>query len=137
MTAPKIQRFLATKFTHEEAVLIPLLITYDALKTVVVTLAPYALALLLVFTPFASGWAPEPVMLVTTASAERARNVISTEESAKTKNHLFSILSNPLNKRILLDQVPNHILARMCELREITGVDPTDRENMINRLIQS
>ena len=132
---PKLQLLLEAKPTTEELVLVPLLITYEAIKTAVITLAPIALALILVFTPFASDLKPEPVFFVTTASAERAQNVISTEESAKIGISTLSVLLNPLNKRIFLDQAPNHILARMCEMRGITGV--TDREGMITRLSQS
>lgn len=138
MATPKLQRLLETKPTTEEVILVPLLITYQAIRSAVITLAPIALTLLLVFTPFAIGSeSPEPVMFVTTASAERAQSVISTTKFAEIGNSKLPTILNPFNKKIFLDQAPNSILVRMCEMRGIEGVHQEDREGMINRLIQS
>jgi len=132
----RFQSLLKTDPSYEDIILVPLILTFEAVRYLIVTLAPIALALLLVFTPYAVGWEDaEPVMFVTTLSAERAQKYI--ENQATYKNTQLNLLNFPSTKKFVLRQVPNTVLARLCDMRGIAGVHPTDRDNMINRLSQS
>ena len=68
------------------------------------------------------------------SSCEAIARAVAAEDCARYANRILPGFGQ-LDKLTFLSEIPNHILARMCEMRGITGV--TDREGMITRLSQS